>query len=406
MNIDIEKERADFEAWAQNSFELHRNSAGEYSSNFAQAAWWAWEARAAIEADRKRRGEPVAYISGWHDGYLTINMLDPSLLPYDGMALYAKPQPHQIPEYHYGSIQMFLDALTLARDNARGFMNKTGPDTDSLPEIDLAIDTARAMLEADRQRRGEPVAWRWRWKDLPDSGWQLSSVGGWRETDAIRAEPLYLAPVAPQPALDAADLAFIADELRQAGKNRAADLVLTAMAYPTQPAEPVSQHPDDAAVDAFAVAMKAKLKRARDEKGRGGWQDMSAAELSAMLREHVEKGDPVDVANLAMMLHQNGQGITPAEPVKVPSDAISVVGMPEFDALMDHIYENGTASEGVLPLANAFARALLAREAVRLNAQAEPVKRKRRYAQGTALGEFGVIPLRDQVVDEPVEGAQ
>jgi len=49
------------------------------------------------------------------------------------------------------------------------------------------------------------------------------------------------------------------------------------------------------------------------------------------------------------------------EPVKAPSDAISVVGVPEFDALMDHIYENGTASEGVLPLANAFARALLAR---------------------------------------------
>jgi hypothetical protein len=63
----------------------------------------------------------------------------------------------------------------------------------------------------------------------------------------------------------------------------------------------------------------------------------------------------------------------PAEPVALePSDAISVVGMPEFDALMDHIYENGTASEGVLPLANAFARALLARGAVRLNAQDEP----------------------------------
>lgn len=98
---------------------------------------------------------------------------------------------------------------------------------------------ATAAIEACLQARGEPVAWRWRWKDLPDSGWQLSSVGGWRETDAIRAEPLYLARVAPQPALDAADLAFIADELRQAGKNRAADLVLTAMAYPTQPAEPV-----------------------------------------------------------------------------------------------------------------------------------------------------------------------
>jgi len=34
---------------------------------------------------------------------------------------------------------------------------------------------------------------------------------------------------------------------------------------------------------------------------------------------------------------------------------------------------------------------------------AEPVKRKRRYAQGTALGEFGIIPMCDQVDDEPVK---
>jgi len=31
----------------------------------------------------------------------------------------------------------------------------------------------------------------------------------------------------------------------------------------------------------------------------------------------------------------------------------------------------------------------------------EPVKHKRQYAQGTALGEFGIIPMCDQVDDEP-----
>ena len=31
------------------------------------------------------------------------------------------------------------------------------------------------------------------------------------------------------------------------------------------------------------------------------------------------------------------------------------------------------------------------------------MKRKRRYAQGTALGEFGIIPMCDQVDDEPVK---
>lgn len=75
---------------------------------------------------------------------------------------------------------------------------------------------------------------------------------------------------------------------------------------------------DNAAVDAFATAMKDKLRLAR-EKGRTGWQSCSELELSAMLHEHVEKGDPRDVANFCMFLHTKGHGITkkggePAEP--------------------------------------------------------------------------------------------
>lgn len=72
-------------------------------------------------------------------------------------------------------------------------------------------------------------------------------------------------------------------------------------------------HPDDLAVDRFAAVMKAKLARKRVE-GRGGWDgpDCDADTLSRMLREHVEKGDPVDVGNLAMMLHQRGERIAPA----------------------------------------------------------------------------------------------
>ncbi len=68
------------------------------------------------------------------------------------------------------------------------------------------------------------------------------------------------------------------------------------------------QHPDGEAVDRFAVAMKAKLAKSR-EKGRHGWQMGSAAYLSSLLYRHMYKGDPLDVANLAMMLHQNGQAI-------------------------------------------------------------------------------------------------
>ncbi len=74
---------------------------------------------------------------------------------------------------------------------------------------------------------------------------------------------------------------------------------------------PFQQHPDDVAVDRFAAAMKAKLAQKRDE-GRSGWDDKddcSQLYLSQLLREHVEKGDPLDVGNFAMMLHQREERI-------------------------------------------------------------------------------------------------
>jgi hypothetical protein len=81
-------------------------------------------------------------------------------------------------------------------------------------------------------------------------------------------------------------------------------------------APPPQQHPDDAAVDRFAAAMKAKLAKKRSE-GRGGWEDKeqcSAEFISGLLHDHVAKGDPIDVANLAMMLHQRGERITHPRP--------------------------------------------------------------------------------------------
>lgn len=71
-------------------------------------------------------------------------------------------------------------------------------------------------------------------------------------------------------------------------------------------------HKDDAAVDLFARAMKAKLKYAREVKGRHGWDDpndSTAESLSRALRDHLEKGDPVDVANFCMMLYLRGERI-------------------------------------------------------------------------------------------------
>lgn len=52
-----------------------------------------------------------------------------------------------------------------------------------------------------------------------------------------------------------------------------------------------------------------------------------------------------------------------AQQPAAPSGAVNVVGMPEFDGLLDHIYEHGTAADGVIERANALARAVLARYA-------------------------------------------
>lgn len=67
-------------------------------------------------------------------------------------------------------------------------------------------------------------------------------------------------------------------------------------------------HSDDIAVDKFSVAMKEKLAAAR-AKGRGGWESCDPNDLRLMLREHVEKGDPRDVANFCMFLWNLGHGI-------------------------------------------------------------------------------------------------
>ena len=70
---------------------------------------------------------------------------------------------------------------------------------------------------------------------------------------------------------------------------------------------------DHEAVRNLSCAMMSKLQDSRS-KGRSGWNDKtqcSAEHLSQLLREHVEKGDPVDVANFCAFLSARGEGITP-----------------------------------------------------------------------------------------------
>lgn len=58
---------------------------------------------------------------------------------------------------------------------------------------------------------------------------------------------------------------------------------------------------DEAAVMLFAEAMRAKMAFKR-EQGYSGWETCPIPRLRQMLHEHLNKGDPVDVANFCMML--------------------------------------------------------------------------------------------------------
>lgn len=69
---------------------------------------------------------------------------------------------------------------------------------------------------------------------------------------------------------------------------------------------------DNTGVARFSLAMREKLERKRDE-GRGGWndpQECTIEGLQRMLKEHIKKGDPVDIGNFAMMIwnRQNPRG--------------------------------------------------------------------------------------------------
>lgn len=103
----------------------------------------------------------------------------------------------------------------------------------------------------------------------------------------------------------------------------------------TLPQKAQTQHPDDAAVDRFAAALKVKLSEAR-AKGRGGWSDDEPGmqqRLSDMLRAHVEKGDPRDVGNFAMFLHQRGESILPAQNARVEAVAAGYITAKDVEFL-------------------------------------------------------------------------
>jgi hypothetical protein len=70
------------------------------------------------------------------------------------------------------------------------------------------------------------------------------------------------------------------------------------------------QRVDNRGVKNLAAAMVKKLAEKRNE-GRSGWHDpdqCTVKRLKLMLHGHLKRGDMVDIANFAMMLHNRGDG--------------------------------------------------------------------------------------------------
>lgn len=112
---------------------------------------------------------------------------------------------------------------------------------------------------------------------------------------------------------------------------------------PEKPCILSQEHSDSAAVDKFAAAMKEKLSQARD-KGRGGWESCSEETLSKMLRDHVEKGDPRDVANFCMFIHTLGYRIATAAPAARPLESFAIKQMRQTSlALREKLSAIGSA---------------------------------------------------------------
>jgi hypothetical protein len=79
----------------------------------------------------------------------------------------------------------------------------------------------------------------------------------------------------------------------------------------TNPALMSDASKDESSINSFADAMSKKMS-AKRAKGRSGWHlphRTSGKALSEHLRECVDKGDPVDVANYCMMLYSRGERI-------------------------------------------------------------------------------------------------
>ena len=133
----------------------------------------------------------------------------------------------------------------------------------------------------------------------------------------------------------------------------------------SQPLQDTTAYLDNLAVDRFAVAMKDKMAKQR-ARGYGGWHDADACptkRLQKMLGEHVGKGDPVDVGNIAMMLWTRKE---PTAAITQQPSLITKIGGHEIIEAADRADEGQENSEHLLAFGRGVGATVLTKLGMRV----------------------------------------
>lgn len=374
----FEAEYAKFQGFSEKSYGLWFKRIGEhYESGSVASAWWGWQkARSlpvgvpdgwiAVTERMPEKGKPVQVWCGGSDSAGVAwrtddawHMPEPQALGYESITHW---QPlAAAPTVKAEQVGM-ADAYVGAREDLAIWKRRALEAEQKARRQEQIID--HLTLEAQGETRfgepsmpsAQPVA------VIEYAGYDPANSIKWLNKGLQYMEPGTLL-YAQAPSLPAAGsaveevevVAYLGDggtlypSKKSADKylpvGRTAEPLMTVAQHnrivAALSAQQSAQHPDDAAVDRFAAAMKSKLAKSR-EKGRHGWQTASAAHLSSLLYHHMYKADPLDVANLAMMLHQNGQSIElPYEARKVTSQKSGEVSVQrELLERIQHLLDN------------------------------------------------------------------
>lgn len=245
----------------------------------------------------------------------------------------------------------------LAASEVQGVLASPTSDTVAIGQRDAAYATFDRMIENINRAPNEPLD--------PQRliAWLVSQGVHERATRASEAAPKgrvhvpmlmtrAMREVVESEEWQWEDVLAAAGAVTEDEYNAIADAVLGTRVIEAAPVATEAPHTDDMAVDTFARVMKNKMEASR-AKGRGGWEAVDPDDLSRMLREHVEKSDPIDVANLCMMLWHLDAAISPSQaaPVAVgDAKSADVQAILSDAALQKFLNDNGDDKDQGLDL--------------------------------------------------------